>query len=67
MRLSKVQKHWLTALELFENPEELAKVKEDHTWHVEHQKRINYFTLKGLFKLFILWNLENQQIFIKII
>jgi len=27
-----------TALELFENPEELAKVKEDHTWHVEHQK-----------------------------
>lgn len=27
-----------TALELFENPEELAKVKEDHAWHVEHQK-----------------------------
>ena len=27
-----------TALELFENPEEHAKVKEDHTWHVEHQK-----------------------------
>lgn len=27
-----------TALELFENPEELVKVKEDHAWHVEHQK-----------------------------
>lgn len=27
-----------TALELFENSEELAKVKEDHAWHVEHQK-----------------------------
>ena len=27
-----------TALELFENTEELAKVKEDHAWHVEHQK-----------------------------
>ena len=27
-----------TALELFENPGELAKVKEDHAWHVEHQK-----------------------------
>ena len=27
-----------TALELFENPEELAKVKEDHAWHVKHQK-----------------------------
>ena len=27
-----------TALELFENPEELANVKEDHAWHVEHQK-----------------------------
>lgn len=27
-----------TALELFENPEELAKVKEGHAWHVEHQK-----------------------------
>lgn len=27
-----------TALELFENPEELMKVKEDHAWHVEHQK-----------------------------
>lgn len=27
-----------TALELFENPEGLAKVKEDHAWHVEHQK-----------------------------
>lgn len=27
-----------TALELFENPEELSKVKEDHAWHVEHQK-----------------------------
>ena len=27
-----------TALELFENPEELAKVKEDRAWHVEHQK-----------------------------
>lgn len=27
-----------TALELFENPKELAKVKEDHAWHVEHQK-----------------------------
>lgn len=27
-----------TALELFENPEELTKVKEDHAWHVEHQK-----------------------------
>lgn len=27
-----------TALELFENPEELAKVKEDHAWYVEHQK-----------------------------
>lgn len=27
-----------TALELFENPVELAKVKEDHAWHVEHQK-----------------------------
>ena len=27
-----------TALELFENQEELAKVKEDHAWHVEHQK-----------------------------
>lgn len=27
-----------TALELFENLEELAKVKEDHAWHVEHQK-----------------------------
>lgn len=27
-----------TALELFENPEELAEVKEDHAWHVEHQK-----------------------------
>ena len=26
------------ALELFENPEELVKVKEDHAWHVEHQK-----------------------------
>lgn len=28
-----------TALELFENPEELVKVKEDHAWHVEHQKK----------------------------
>lgn len=28
-----------TALELFENSEELAKVKEDHAWHVEHQKK----------------------------
>lgn len=27
-----------TALELFENPEELVKVKEEHAWHVEHQK-----------------------------
>lgn len=27
-----------TALELFENSEELAKVKEDHAWHAEHQK-----------------------------
>jgi len=27
-----------TALELFENPDELAKIKEDHAWHVEHQK-----------------------------
>lgn len=27
-----------TALELFENPEELQKVKEDHAWHVSHQK-----------------------------
>ncbi len=27
-----------TALELFENPEELTKVKKDHAWHVEHQK-----------------------------
>ena len=27
-----------TALELFENPEELVKVKENHAWHVEHQK-----------------------------
>ena len=27
-----------TALELFENPEELVKVKEDHAWHVEYQK-----------------------------
>lgn len=27
-----------TALELFENPEELVKVKEDQAWHVEHQK-----------------------------
>lgn len=27
-----------TALELFENSEELVKVKEDHAWHVEHQK-----------------------------
>lgn len=27
-----------TALELFEKPEELVKVKEDHAWHVEHQK-----------------------------
>ena len=27
-----------TALELFENPEELVKVKEDHAWHVEHQR-----------------------------
>ena len=27
-----------TALELFENPEELVKVKEDHAWYVEHQK-----------------------------
>lgn len=27
-----------TALELFKNPEELVKVKEDHAWHVEHQK-----------------------------
>ncbi|RGD76765.1 M20 family metallopeptidase [Thomasclavelia ramosa] len=26
-----------TALELFENPEELEKVKEDHAWHVSHQ------------------------------
>ena len=28
-----------TALELFENPEELVKVTEDHAWHVEHQKK----------------------------
>ena len=27
-----------TALELFENSDELAKIKEDHAWHVEHQK-----------------------------
>lgn len=27
-----------TALELFENPDELVKIKEDHAWHVEHQK-----------------------------
>lgn len=27
-----------TALELFEKPEEFVKVKEDHAWHVEHQK-----------------------------
>ncbi len=27
-----------TALELFENPEELAEIKKDHAWHVEHQK-----------------------------
>ncbi len=32
-----------TALELFENPEELVKVKEDHAWHVEHQRRTNYY------------------------
>ena len=27
-----------TALELFENPDELVKIKEDHAWHVTHQK-----------------------------
>lgn len=30
----------LTALDLFEDPELLAKVKEDHKWHVEHQKEM---------------------------
>ena len=29
-----------TALDLFENPELLAKVKEDHKWHVDHQKEM---------------------------
>ena len=29
-----------TALDLFEDPELLAKVKEDHKWHVEHQKEM---------------------------
>ncbi|MGM9941193.1 MAG: M20 family metallopeptidase [Bulleidia sp.] len=27
-----------TAVELIENPDELKKVKEDHAWHVAHQK-----------------------------
>ena len=27
-------------LDLFEDPELLAKVKEDHKWHVEHQKEM---------------------------
>ena len=30
----------LTALDLIEDPELLKKVKEDHRWHVEHQKEI---------------------------
>lgn len=30
----------LTALELFENPEELEEVRKDHAWHVAHQKEI---------------------------
>ena len=29
-----------TALELFENPDQLQKVKEDHAWHVAHQKEL---------------------------
>lgn len=30
----------LTALDLFEDPALLNKVKEDHAWHVEHQKEL---------------------------
>ncbi|MBQ1908281.1 MAG: amidohydrolase, partial [Firmicutes bacterium] len=29
-----------TAMDLFDDPELLAKVKEDHRWHVEHQKEL---------------------------
>ena len=29
-----------TALDLFEDPELLKKVKEDHKWHIEHQKEM---------------------------